>query len=461
MRGQDTGERFAELERDTYSAYLSSVEPVRLNRVTWVAISIAVGIVLGRVAAAPDQELGPLLLGTGVALFTGLAVLRPYRAVQLFLIASFSGFANLISLNLPAATFVGGGIPLVALLGFGWLVGGAHLPDSGVRRYALPLLMILLMLVAAELVGSARDTLWVNAQGDLIPALALVAFIPMIAVMRSERELRGVMLATAVGLALLALRVLFTYIANLDAPPAEVTTTYVRILGEQGLAGGPRVLPSYHAGALFPLGFVAAVMAARVRRGSGLAAPLSLLLAALFVLAMLVMYSRSLLLTGVIAFVLAVAILNRDPRRALRAVLWVGMVAIGLSLVIPLITGGPVGSVVSGLRERFTDIGEDLSYTNRVAEDREAIKAFATSPIIGLGLGADVFVAQQRAGLPGYFHDAYLGFLVKTGIVGTAVWVGVVGMVLIRAGRAALRSTGFEAAMLAAGTAWLFGLMVA
>jgi O-antigen ligase len=456
-------DRFEAVERDTYDALLSTVEPVRLYRALWLMVAIGIGVLLGWIAAAPEHQLGSLLLGTVVIAFTILAVVRPYRAAQLFLVIAFSGWTHAISVQLPQ-TFVGGGLPLIGLFGFGWLIGGARIPEFGLRRYVTPLLLLVMMLVAAELVGSARDNLWIVGQNDLLPALALAAFVPLVAVLRTEREARGMILAAAFGLALLAIRVLATYVGNFDAH-GEITTGFARILGEQGLAHGPRVLPSYHQAALLPLGFIGAVLAARPRGGTGsgrgLAGPLSMALGALFLLALLVTYSRSLMLTTIGAVGVATVLLHRQPKRAARAVLWIVGAAVVLILAVPLFTGRPLGSVASALRERFTDISRDESYTDRVAEDREGMRAFGTSPLIGLGLGADVVVPEYPNRLPGYFHNTYIGLLMKTGVVGTGIFLFVVLLILFRGVRTALRTTGFAAAMLAAGCAWLVGLLFA
>lgn len=448
-----------DLEPVAYRAYLATDEPVGLHRPGWVIAAIAAGAAVGRLAASPEEQLGALLVGALILGFMVLAVVSPYRAAQLYLVVVWSGLADSLTLALPQ-TNVGAGLPFVALLGFGWLVGPSR-PTVPVRHVVAALFVLLMMFIAFELVGSARDNLWVVAQNDFLPALALASFIPLVSAMRTEREVRGIVVAAGIGLGLLAVRTLAQYVTHFDAPFLETTTPWFRILGEQGLGGGPRILPSYHRGSMFVIAFVGAVIALRPRRGAGLAVPWSMLIGTVFLLALLVTYSRSLILTGAGAVVVAIVLLRGQPMRAARVALWLGGLLFVLLIVIPLLTGRRPGVVFEALRERFTDITADASYTDRLAEDREGLEAFGERPLIGSGLGADVFVPEFPNRLPGYFHNAYVGLLVKTGIVGTAVFLGVYLGLLVWAVRVARGSEGFPAAILSAGAAGLIGLMVA
>jgi O-antigen ligase len=388
-----------------------------------------------------------LAVAVGGIAFTALAVVRPLRAVQLFLVLTMSAIANPIEQSIGGVLFSGGSLLVVFVL-FGWMLSGSQLGDERMRRLVGPILVIVLTFLIFELWGAIHHTGGRIAQIDLIPVIFLVSFFPMLGVMETEREVRAVFLSVLVGLALLGLLIVYQYVTNFDVESNYVPIWFGR-LGRQGLAGGARVIPEFHRGALLPIGVLASIALARGRGGDGIRRSAAVVIGGLCGLGLLVMYYRSLLIMTGVALAVMLVFLAPDPGRALRSLLVLAAVVAGLMVSVPVLTGQPLGSTISGIGERFSDVTDDPSVTTREEENSAALERFGAAPILGEGLGA------------AFFHNVYLGMLVKTGLVGTTLYVGMLLLITVRAGRRAARETGFARTVLAVSTAWMLGIMVA
>lgn len=143
--------------------------------------------------------------------------------------------------------------------------------------------------------------------------------------------------------------------------------------------------------------------------------------------ALLMTASRGALLATAVGLVVIVGARGLS-RRMLRA---------GLSVVAIVAVGVPVMLRFTGLSEK---LGVDVSAMQRVVAWLRAYQVFRDHPLIGIGFNAWGFV-QERYGYVRYHAFSYsldgglIFIAVMTGVVGLAIYVGMLGVVIGRARR--------------------------
>ena len=427
--------------------------------VRWIVIAIAAGIVAGRVALLGGYGITVMI---GVLLFAGFAAvafLRPLVAVQVMVFMIVTGIATQ-----AVGTFVGtaisiGDVLLAVLFGV-WLISGRGLRAIRTRRFGPWVFAVVGMWLVFSMLGIARGHPWPFLQLDTIPGLYLLAFFPIVDVLRDEGAVRSVVRAGGLGLVVMSLGLVYEFVVHYDAPEGNFLTTWGKVYPTEGPAGGPKVIP--FAGQWISAGLLGGLLWMQ-RREPGRTAMGPFLFAGLMGIALLLVYTRSLMALTVFSVALLGLALARQPRRAFSMAGATAAVVAILAVSIPLL-GGSVGGVVEGLRGRFTNLGQDPSWEFRRTESRAGIEVFADHPFVGEGFGVIVSIPELEAeGRPpsNAFQNAYVGLLAKTGIVGTSVFVAFLLSLIVRGVRRGLSGPGRMRLVLVAGGVWLVGMALA
>lgn len=112
-------------------------------------------------------------------------------------------------------------------------------------------------------------------------------------------------------------------------------------------------------------------------------------------------------------------------------------------LAIVLFAGNIGEYVLRALAVRLSTSGsfvQDISLSNRIVESEAALAMIKQNPVIGFGYGAtfphyNLITKVTEYSI--YVHNAYVHMLLKVGILGTAIFFGFVGLVLVRGVRRA------------------------
>ena len=150
-----------------------------------------------------------------------------------------------------------------------------------------------------------------------------------------------------------------------------------------------------------------------------------------------------------------VAAFLMTPRRRARLLLGVVVLLAGASLAIVALNSASSASVANPLAsglDRLQSVGSystDVSALHREAENRAALREVRTHPLVGVGLGGTITFfsplfnpATEASGIQyttGYLHNSYTWMAVKTGLPGLAILVCLVGLILFRGARLAIR----------------------
>jgi O-antigen ligase len=426
----------------------------------WIAISIAVGLLIGPAVLLSDPELRILVGLGGLIGFGVLAFVRPLLAVQVLVFLIVSGLSNQGSATSLGTSYTAGHLLTATLFG-AWLISGRGLRASRTGRFGAWIFVIVALWLAFAFYGVTEGYPWGFIQLDVVPAVFLLAFFPIVDVLRDEDAVRSVLRAVVAGLVVMSLGLVYEYLLHYDAPRGNFLTTWGKVYGAEGPAGGPKVIP--FAGQWIPAGLLAGFL--WMQRGDVKGGPLGgLTFAGLMGVALLLTYTRSLMALTVFSIVLMGLVMARQPKRSLSMAAGVVAVVAVLAVAIPMLGGGSAGEVVDGIRSRFTNLTEDPSWEFRRAESAAGYEVFGDHPFVGAGLGVIVPVPElENDGRPpsNHFHNAYVGLLAKTGIVGTGVFVAFLLSLIVRGLRRGLAGSGRTRFVLIAGGSGLVGISIA
>lgn len=450
------------MDRDTYRVELPAVEhPFRVNRWPWILLALAVGAIAGQLATLPRFALRDAAFTVALALFGVFAFVRPIVSVQILLFAVVSGMANFVTGDVAGTVYRGGDVLVAALVGT-WLVTGRGFRVLRTRRFAGWMFGLIVVWLGFAFYGVLAGHPWVWEQKDVVPGLYLLTFFPIVDVLEDDRAIRSVLRAIVLGLAVMAGGLLFEYLTHLGADPGIMPSAWGQIYASEGLADGARVTP--FAGSWLPAGMLAGLVLMQRRSRDAGSAWAPFLFAGVMGFAVLVVYTRSLIVGAAFAAILVGLLLAREPRRALSMAATVAGLAALLWVTMPLIGGQSAAGAFEDLRLRFTNISQDKAWIDRGHETRAALKVFGRQPFFGAGFGVVVSVPELEDGRrppSNYFDNAWAGMLAKTGVVGTGFFAAFLLMLAWRSIRQAFRGSGPHARVLVAGGAWLLGLMLA
>ncbi len=431
------------------------------RRSLWIGLSIAAGVLLGRAAMLSNLQ---LLIVAGLSVLVGFGILsfvRPLLAVQILVFLFVTGLSNQGSAVALRTSYTVGHL-LLATLFAAWLISGRGVRSLRTRRFGGWIFWLVGLWVIFTLYGVAQGHPWSLIQRDTLPGMFLLAFFPIVDVLRDEAAVRAVLRAVAAGLVVLSLGLVYEFLFHYDAPAGNFLTTWGKVYPTEGPAGGPKIIPS--AGQWVPAGLLAGflLMQRSTSRRGGMPA---LMFAGLMGVAVLLMYTRSMMALTVFSIVLMGLVLARQPKRAVSTAAAVIGVSTVLAVAVPLLGGGSPGEVFEGLRTRYSNLSEDPSWVFRRQESAAGFEVFGDSPFIGEGFGVIVSIPElEDDGRPpsNAFQNAYAGLLAKTGIAGTGLFVAFLLSLIVRGIRRGLAGGGgMPRFALVGGGCWLVGMALA
>jgi hypothetical protein len=305
-----------------------------------------------------------------------------------------------------------------------------------VRQFGKALALASILAVINLLVAVSHGVGLADWLRGLIPFLFILLFIPVVlAIDRYPERIRWLGLSIGALITLLAGHIVIFYLANelhhpywwvvKDGMPQRITEELAVLHAD---ANGPfldRITMQIQSAtdALLPVGVVAGFVVAALARDYRVAG-LGFALAALALGAVLMTYTRSMLLSAVLVlaiFVSCVAFSRKSLSRAVRLLLGLGIVGAGVIAVLNI--ESMWGYRIGRLSEALMADGAGSSVTSRLEEYRIAWGRFVEYPLLGDGLGAkhsiefmgpEGVVEQQVA----YIHNWPLYFLMATGGMG-------------------------------------------
>jgi O-antigen ligase len=370
------------------------------------------------------------------ALFTYATLKRPEIALVGILIATSSivfeeqlplVFLGGVSFHIPDILLLG----LLGLIAVRWLVK----PEFKIVRTPLdrPLLIFYGVTLLSTFIAIFQSSVDVV---DARRAMRVLSYyLTFFVVTNLVRELRQVnfllnsffLLATIVGAAM----VVQFFLGN----TVQLLPGRVESLGTQGVVYEDitRIIPPGLSIVLVSFGALLSILVLEKTRPRRL---LKFLQCGLLGIALLFTFLRSYWAALLIVFFLLGYIFRGYDRR--RLIRW-GLVAIFSAAMILLVTFSDQGSraarLVGASMDRLSTLGrsgtfqgEDSSLSWRKIENRYALSAIASHPLIGLGMGAtyrprDPRLDQRGASSPsfdfrGYIHSGHLWILLQSGLIG-------------------------------------------
>lgn len=365
-----------------------------------------------------------ILIGSGVASLEILAfIVAGLVGLLLAALALFRFFFFVLAVLVlrPALDLVGGdegnarlfapsGLLALAFAGAGaaWLVGRAR---TGLVRSS-PVRMGLIVLVVAgglSAIGSLQP--WTSLVGAAQLAFWALMFVVLDELLASRRDVLQLLGAIGLSSAVPLIAGLVGAVAR-AGPLVETKGTLVRVTSTFGSSN------QFGRYLMLLLLMAWAVQAALPRRYR-----LAVFMASLPATALLVLtYTRSAWLGLVVGLVVIGVVHNR---RAL-----VGLLAVpaGLLLAVPAIRDR-IFTTASPYENATGSIGWRLSYW------QEVLPLAERNPLTGIGLGVTQLQTEEGAAP----HNEYLRFLVETGVVGLAAYLGLLLALVVTAARAVRR----------------------
>jgi len=415
-----------------------------------LAVGVPVGVIIGWLGA---------LYGT--ALLAGLAVAYAMLRVPILGLVTLVGVICL----LPFATvpidigFSPTFLDLVMIgLFFVWLCRVAlHKdPDFLVTSPTGAVLVFVALSLVSFVAGLSHASLTANIVRHYAEILlSVMLFVLVINMVRTEQQLRVVVMALIIGGTLAALAgIVLCYL------PETLTVRILSALSRVGYPSGPTVLRYVEDNPELPLRATSTSVDPNVLGGlliftSMLTAthvlarkpivPRGWLIAALgvMVLCMLLTYSRGSFL-GLLAALFVLAVL-RYPR-----LLWMGALALGLLMLLPF-----ARYYVQHMIEAF--LAADLATQMRLGEYKDALTLIGRYPWFGVGFSGtpdiDTYIGVS---------SVYLLIAEEMGVIGLAAFLVAAGVFLVRffkASRHCLRDSSLEPLLLGTGLA-VFGALV-
>jgi O-antigen ligase len=275
--------------------------------------------------------------------------------------------------------------------------------------------------ILATIIGISNSKVTFNGSLDEVRKVNFyLVFFVVTNLVRNEKQLRRLISGIVFLSIFVALAMIAQYILGPSVPilPGRVETLRTSASISYGVT---RVLPPGQS--MVMLGFVCLVVQMLFNKSSSRFI-IYLFQLGLVGLAVLLTFNRN--FWGAIAlalFLVSLLVSLRDKVKYVQIVMWVVLVGSFVLILFRSVIGGEVNKLVDGITARMStlfssDTANESSLQYRSIENGYAYTQIASTPFIGIGLGAAFRPEDSRLVGPSYIHNGHLYVILKTGLIG-------------------------------------------